>query len=131
MGKDGLLPKFLSEIHPKFNTPYKANIVILFIVGLFAAFIPGDVVGAMTSIGTLFAFILVCFSVIILRYKEPNLKREFKTPFVPYVPILGILVCLSMIYGLGWSNWVRLLVWLLIGLAIYFLYGKKNSSLLK
>ncbi|SNB33869.1 amino acid permease [Flavobacterium psychrophilum] len=129
MGKDGLLPKALGDLHPKYKTPYKANLVILVIVGLFAAFIPGDIVGDMTSIGTLFAFILVCISVIVLRKTEPEMKREFKTPFVPIVPILGVLVCLAMIYGLGWTNWLRLGVWLVIGLVIYFLYGKKNSKL--
>lgn len=129
MGKDGLLPKAFGDLHPKYKTPYKANLAILVIVGLFAAFIPGDIVGDMTSIGTLFAFILVCFSVIVLRKTEPNMKREFKTPFVPLVPILGIVVCLAMIYGLGWTNWLRLLLWLAIGLVIYFFYGKKNSKL--
>lgn len=129
MGKDGLLPKAFSDVHPKFKTPYKANLVILVIVGLFAAFIPGDIVGDMTSIGTLFAFILVCISVIVLRKTEPDMKREFKTPFVPLVPILGILVCLAMIYGLGWTNWLRLFAWLAIGLVIYFAYSKKNSNL--
>ena len=129
MGKDGLLPKAFSEVHPKYKTPYKANLAILVIVGLFAAFVPGDIVGDMTSIGTLFAFILVCISVIVLRKTEPNMKREFKTPFVPLVPILGILVCLAMIYGLGWTNWLRLLVWLAIGFIVYFVYSKKNSTL--
>ena len=129
MGKDGLLPKAFGDLHPKYKTPYKANLVILVIVGLFAAFIPGDIVGDMTSIGTLFAFILVCISVIVLRKTEPDLKREFKTPFVPLVPILGVIVCLAMIYGLGWTNWLRLGVWLLIGLVIYFVYSKKNSKL--
>jgi APA family basic amino acid/polyamine antiporter len=129
MGKDGLLPRAFSDVHPKFKTPYKANLVILVIVGLFAAFIPGDIVGDMTSIGTLFAFILVCISVIVLRKTEPDMKREFKTPFVPLVPILGIVVCLAMIYGLGWTNWLRLFAWLAIGLVIYFVYSKKNSNL--
>ena len=129
MGKDGLLPKAFSHLHPKFKTPYKANLVILAIVGLFAAFIPGDIVGDMTSIGTLFAFILVCISVIVLRKTEPDMKREFKTPFVPFVPILGVFVCLAMIYGLGWTNWLRLIAWLAIGLVIYFVYSKKNSNL--
>ena len=129
MGNDGLLPRSLGTLHPKYKTPYKANLVILAIVGLFAGFIPGKIVGDMTSIGTLFAFILVCISVIVLRKTEPNMKREFKTPFVPLVPILGVLVCLAMIYGLGWTNWLRLAVWLVIGLVIYFLYGKKNSKL--
>jgi APA family basic amino acid/polyamine antiporter len=129
MGKDGLLPKAFGDLHPKYKTPYKANLAILVIVGLFAAFIPGDIVGDMTSIGTLFAFILVCFSVIVLRKTEPDMKREFKTPFVPLIPILGIVVCLAMIYGLGWTNWLRLLLWLAIGLVIYFFYGKKHSKL--
>lgn len=129
MGNDGLLPTMFSEVHPKYKTPYKANLVILVIVGLFAAFVPGDIVGDMTSIGTLFAFILVCISVIVLRKTDPDMKREFKTPFVPFVPILGILVCLAMIYGLGWPNWLRLIAWMSVGCVIYFLYGKKNSKL--
>ncbi len=129
MGKDGLLPKAFGDLHSKYKTPYKANLVILVIVGLFAAFIPGDIVGDMTSIGTLFAFILVCISVIVLRKTHPEMKREFKTPFVPLVPILGVLVCLAMIYGLGWTNWLRLGAWLAIGLAIYFFYGKSRSVL--
>lgn len=129
MGKDGLLPKAFGDLHPKYKTPYKANLVILLIVGAFAAFIPGDIVGDMTSIGTLFAFILVCISVIVLRKTEPDLKREFKTPFVPLVPILGIIVCLAMIFGLGWTNWLRLIGWLALGLIVYFGYSKKNSKL--
>lgn len=129
MGKDGLLPKVFGDLHPKFKTPYKANIAIMLIVGLFAAFVPGRVVGDMSSIGTLFAFILVSISVLVLRKKEPDLKREFKTPFVPYVPVAGILVCLAMIFGLGLANWLRLGVWLILGLVIYFSYGKKKSNL--
>ena len=129
MGKDGLLPEVFGTLHPKFKTPYKANLAILVIVGLFAAFVPGRVVGDMTSIGTLFAFILVSIAVIVLRKKEPNLKREFKTPLVPYVPIAGILVCLAMIFGLGWANWLRLGVWLALGLIIYFGYSRKKSVL--
>jgi len=129
MSKDGLLPKVFSDVHPKYKTPYKANLFILVLVGLFAAFIPGDIVGDMTSIGTLFAFILVCIAVIILRKTEPDLKREFRTPWVPVVPILGIIVCSSMIFGLGWTNWLRLIGWLLIGFIIYFGYSKKRSKL--
>ena len=129
MGKDGLLPKAFGDLHPKYKTPYKANLAILVIVGLFAAFIPGDIVGDMTSIGTLFAFILVCVSVIVLRKTHPEMKREFKTPFVPLIPILGVITCLLMIAGMGWTNWLRLAVWLAIGLVVYFVYGKKNSKL--
>lgn len=131
MSRDGLLPAVFSDVHPKYKTPYKANLFILIIVGLFAAFVPGDIVGDMTSIGTLFAFILVCFAVIILRKTEPGLHREFKTPLVPLVPILGIVVCGAMIFGLGWTNWARLIGWLLIGFIIYFAYGKKHSKLQK
>ncbi len=129
MGKDGLLPKMFSDLHSKYKTPYKANIVIFVIVGAFAAFIPGDIVGDMTSIGTLFAFSLVCVSVIILRKKEPNMVREFKTPFVPLVPILGVITCVLMMAGLGWTNWLRLFAWMAIGILFYFFYGKKNSVL--
>ncbi|MEQ1554706.1 MAG: amino acid permease [Ferruginibacter sp.] len=129
MSNDGLLPKAFSDVHPKYKTPYKANLFILIIVGLFAALIPGDVVGDMTSIGTLFAFMLVCIAVIILRKTDPDLPRQFKTPFVPLVPILGVLVCGAMIYGLGWTNWLRLIVWLAIGFVIYFGYSRKNSKL--
>jgi APA family basic amino acid/polyamine antiporter len=118
-----------SDLHSKFKTPYKANVAILIIVGAFAAFVPGDIVGDMTSIGTLFAFVLVCISVIILRKREPNMKREFRTPWVPFIPILGVLVCLSMMYGLGWPNWLRLFAWMAIGVLIYFIYSKKNSVL--
>jgi APA family basic amino acid/polyamine antiporter len=129
MGKDGLLPGFFSDLHSKFKTPYKANIAILIIVGAFAAFIPGDIVGDMTSIGTLFAFALVCISVIILRKREPNMIREFRTPWVPFVPILGIITCVLMMVGLGWTNWLRLFAWMAIGIVIYFTYSKKNSKL--
>lgn len=129
MSRDGLLPKVFSDIHPKFKTPYKANLIFLFVVGAFASFVPGDIVGDMTSIGTLFAFMLVCAAVIILRKTDPDHPREFKTPFVPYVPVLGILVCGAMIFGLGWTNWLRLGGWLLIGFVIYFLYSKNHSKL--
>ncbi len=131
MSKDGLLPKVFSELHPKYKTPYKANLFILIIVGIFAAFVPGDIVGDMTSIGTLFAFMLVCAAVIVLRKTDPDLPRQFKTPLVPIVPILGIVVCGLMILGLGWPNWLRLIVWLLIGFIIYFSYGKKHSLVQK
>lgn len=129
MGKDGLLPKAFSDLHSKYQTPYKANLIILVIVGLFAAFVPGDIVGDMTSIGTLFAFVLVCISVIVLRKKEPEMKREFKTPLVPLVPILGVFACGLMMIGLGWTNWLRLFAWMAFGVILYFAYGKKNSKL--
>ncbi|GGH19043.1 MULTISPECIES: amino acid permease [Pedobacter] len=129
MSKDGLLPRIFSDLHPKFKTPYKANMIIFVICALFAAFVPGDVVGDMTSIGTLFAFILVCAAVIVLRKTDPNLHREFKTPFVPLLPILGIIACGLMILGLHWTNWLRLFGWLAIGFVIYFGYSRKHSVL--
>lgn len=128
MSKDGLLPKVFSDIHPTYKTPYKGNLAILVLVALFAGFVPGNVVGHMTSIGTLFAFILVCVAVIVLRKTEPNMPRQFKTPFVPLVPILGIIACSAMIFGLGAENWIRLIAWLVIGFVIYFGYSRKHSK---
>lgn len=129
MSRDGLVPKVFSDVHPKYRTPYKSNWIFFLFVGAFAAFVPGDIVGDMTSIGTLFAFMLVCAGIWILRVKNPDIQRQFKTPLVPLVPILGIIVCGAMIYGLGWTNWARLLVWLVIGFVIYFGYSRRNSLL--
>ncbi|HXM32159.1 MAG TPA: amino acid permease [Chthoniobacterales bacterium] len=127
MSKDGLVPKVFSQVHPRFRTPYKSNLLFFVFTGVFAAFIPEDVVGEMTSIGTLFAFMLVCAGVWILRVRRPDLARGFRVPALPAVSILGILVCGAMIYGLGWTNWMRLLVWLVIGFIFYFGYGKSHS----
>jgi len=129
MSRDGLVPKMFSDLHPKYSTPYKSNWIFLVLVGGFAAFVPGDIVGDMTSIGTLFAFILVCAGVWILRVTNPEIPRQFKVPLVPVVSILGIVVCGAMIAGLGWTNWLRLGVWLVVGLLIYFGYSRKNSKL--
>ncbi len=129
MSRDGLVPKLFSDLHPKFHTPYKSNWIFLVLVGGFAAFVPGDIVGDMTSIGTLFAFMLVCAGVWILRVTNPEIPRQFKVPMVPVVSVLGIAVCGAMIAGLGWTNWARLGGWLLIGLVIYFGYSRKNSKL--
>lgn len=131
MSKDGLVPKVFSAVHPKYKTPYKSNLIFLVFVGLFAAFVPGDVVGDMTSIGTLFAFTLVCIGVLILRKTDPNRERPFKTPFMPVVPILGAAVCILMMVGLGAHNWERLLIWMAIGMAIYYLYSVKHSVVRK
>ncbi|HRR24816.1 MAG TPA: amino acid permease, partial [Bacteroidia bacterium] len=129
MSRDGLLPKVFSELHPVYRTPYKSNLILFVFVGLFAAFVPGDIVGDMTSIGTLFAFMLVAAGVIIMRKTNPDAKRTFRTPLVPLVPILGIIVCGAMIFGLGWPNWSRLLMWLALGFVIYFGYSAKHSKL--
>ena len=131
MSRDGLVPKVFSDVHPKHRTPYKSNWIFFLFVGAFAAFVPGNIVGEMTSIGTLFAFMLVCAGIWILRVKNPEIKREFKTPLVPLIPILGILVCGAMIFGLGWTNWLRLAGWLALGFIIYFGYSKRNSKLRK
>jgi APA family basic amino acid/polyamine antiporter len=129
MSKDGLLPKIFSDLHPKFNTPFKSNIVLCIFICLFAGLVPISIVGEMTSIGTLLAFVMVCLGIIILRKQQPDLERPFKTPFVPLVPILGILTCVLMMVSLPFDTWLRLIVWLAIGFVIYFFYGKKNSKL--
>jgi basic amino acid/polyamine antiporter, APA family len=129
LATDGLVPKIFADIHPRYGTPWKTNLIFLAFVGAFAAFVPGDIVGDMTSIGTLFAFILVCAGVWILRVRRPDLPRDFRSPFVPVFPILGIVVCASMIFGLGVANWLRLGVWLVVGLLIYAFYGRKHSKL--
>jgi len=129
MSRDGLVPRVFSDVHPKFRTPYKSNLLFFVFTGAFAAFVPADVSGEMTSIGTLFAFILVCAGVWIMRVRRPDLERGFRVPMVPVVSTLGILVCGAMIYGLGWTNWMRLIVWLLIGFIFYFTYGKNHSRI--
>jgi basic amino acid/polyamine antiporter, APA family len=128
MSHDGLVPKIFSDIHPRFRTPYKSNMLFFVFTGMFAAFLPEDIVGEMTSIGTLFAFVLVCIAVWILRVRRPDLPRAFRVPAVPIVTPLGVIICAAMIYGLGWTNWLRLGVWLVIGLAIYFGYGRRHSK---
>lgn len=131
MSKDGLMPKVFSEVHSKFRTPAKNNLLFMIIVSLFAAFIPARVVGEMTSIGTLFAFILVCLGVLIMRKKMPDAPRAFRTPLVPFVPIAGIFVCLFMMVFLPLDTWIRLIVWMMIGFDLYLFYGMKNSILNK
>lgn len=129
MSKDGLIPKVFSSVNPRTQTPAKNNLLFMLFVSLFAAFVPARVVGEMTSIGTLFAFILVCIGVWVMRRKMPELQRSFKTPMVPLVPILGILTCLFMMVFLPMDTWIRLLVWMLIGMDIYLAYGVQHSKL--
>ncbi|MBA3722772.1 MAG: amino acid permease [Parachlamydiaceae bacterium] len=131
MSKDGLIPKPFSYVHPKFHTPWISSLILMVCVGIFAAFAPLSLVGHMTSIGTLLAFTIVCASVIVLRKTHPHLNRPFKVPLVPLIPILGILTCFALMLSLGIATWVRLTVWIFIGIAVYFLYGKKHSHLEK
>jgi len=129
MSKDGLLPPVFHRVHHKFRTPAKSNLLFMIFVSLFAAFVPARVVGEMTSIGTLFAFILVCVGVWVLRVKQPEIKRAFKTPLVPLIPILGIVTCLFMMVFLPLDTWIRLLVWMIIGFDVYLFYGLRHSAL--
>lgn len=129
MSKDGLVPKIFSSIHPKFQTPHKSNLFFLLFVSIFAAFVPGRVVGEMTSIGTLFAFILVCAGVLVLRKSMPDAPRAFRVPLVPLIPVLGILVCFFMMAFLPLDTWMRLILWMIVGLDVYLFYGLKNSHL--
>ena len=129
MSKDGLIPRIFSSVNPKTQTPAKNNLLFMLFVSAFAAFVPARVVGEMTSIGTLFAFILVCIGIWVMRKKMPELPRAFKTPMVPLVPLLGIITCLFMMVFLPMDTWIRLLVWMLIGLDIYLVYGAKHSML--
>ncbi|MCK6648269.1 MAG: amino acid permease [Bacteroidia bacterium] len=131
MSKDGLLPKVFSDVHAKFGTPSKSNLLFMVFVSLFAAFVPANVVGEMTSIGTLLAFILVCVGVMVLRKTQPDLPRAFKTPLVPLIPLLGVAACLFMMLFLPLDTWLRLIIWMLVGIDIYLVYGTKNSKLAK
>ncbi len=129
MSKDGLLPKLFSDLHPKFATPYKCNLLFAVFVSLFAGFVPVKVVGELVSMGTLFAFVLVCIGVMLMRKTEPNAVRPFRTPLVPLVPILGILVCVAMMVSLPGLTWLNMLAWMVIGFIVYFLYSKNHSKL--
>jgi basic amino acid/polyamine antiporter, APA family len=129
MSNDGLIPNVFSQLHPKFKTPYKSNWILFFFVGAFAAFVPGHVAGDLTSFGTLLAFVLVCVGILVLRNSNPEIKRPFKTPLVPLIPILGILVCTFMIISLDHTTQIVALFWMIVGLAIYFTYGYKHSKL--
>ncbi|MBS1832682.1 MAG: amino acid permease [Acidobacteria bacterium] len=129
MAKDGLLPKVFAELHPKFRTPYKSNWILFVFVGLFSAFLPGSLAGDLTSIGTLFAFVLVSAGVWIMRRSDPDAKRPFRTPLVPIVPLLGVLICSGLIISVDRTTQLTAGAWMLVGFVIYFLYSKANSKL--
>ena len=129
MSQDGLVPKIFSDVHPRYRTPWKSQALFFVFTAVFAALVPGNIVGEMTSIGTLFAFVLVCAGVWIMRVRRPDVPRGFVVPALPLVAVLGILTCGAMIYGLGWTNWLRLAAWLAIGLVLYFGYAMRHSRL--
>ena len=129
MARDGLLPEWAGRIHPRFRTPWISSIVVGFCVALFASLLPINVLGQLTSIGTLLAFVIVSAGVWILRVRRPDLPRPFKAPFVPLTPILGMGISFALMASLPWSTWLRLIVWLILGMGIYFGYGRKHSVL--
>jgi APA family basic amino acid/polyamine antiporter len=130
MARDGLVPKgFFADVHPKFRTPWKSTIAIGLFVALMTGFLPIDALLHLTNIGTLFAFVIVCGAVLIMRKTEPNANRPFRCPLVPVVPTLGIVLCLLLMFSLPAANWYRLLGWLALGMCIYFFYGRHHSTL--
>jgi uncharacterized membrane protein len=129
MSRDQLLPAGVSKVHPKYRTPYITTIITGAIVSLVAGFTPINVLGEMTSIGTLFAFVIVCAAVMVLRVKRPDARRPFRVPFGPLFPILGVISCLYLMVNLTVMTWVRFLVWLNIGMVIYWFYGRTHSPL--
>jgi len=128
MSRDGLLPQLFSDIHSKYHTPYKSNILCMVCVSIFALFVPENVVSELSSIGTLTIFSIVCFGILVIRKRMPDAPRTFRTPWVPSIPILGILTCLSMMFFLSFKTWILLIIWILAGYDIYAFYGFKNSK---
>jgi APA family basic amino acid/polyamine antiporter len=131
MSRDGLLPEWAGAVHPRFRTPWISTLLVGGFVAIFASVIPIEILGELVSIGTLLAFVIVCFGVWILRVRRPHLHRPFKTPWVPVVPILGILVSLGLMASLPLDTWIRLIVWLIIGMVIYFTYSRHHSRVQK
>ncbi len=129
MSRDGLLPRLFSGVHKQYGTPYKSTILTGSVSALIAGILPINILGELVSIGTLMAFVIVCISIIVLRKTNPDIKRPFKTPLVPLVPILGAAICLAQMISLPWDTWLRLIVWMLIGFVIYFTYSAKHSKL--
>jgi APA family basic amino acid/polyamine antiporter len=128
MSKDGLLPKWASTIHTRFRTPYISTILVGVSVATVAALTPIDVLGNLVSIGTLLAFVIVCSGVWMLRWRGTDVPRAFVAPWIPFTPIMGISVSLLMMLSLGKETWARLIIWLIVGLFIYFFYSRKHSK---
>jgi len=131
ISKDGLLPQIFAKVNKKRGTPQNATIFACIVSGLVAGLFPLNVLFELVSIGTLMAFTVVCIAIVILRKTEPNLKRPFKTPFVPVLPLLGAALCIVQMAALPWPTWIRLILWTIIGIVIYFVYGIKHSKLNK
>jgi APA family basic amino acid/polyamine antiporter len=129
MARDGLLPPVFGKVHPKFQTPWLATIITGSVATLIAGFFPIGLLGELVSIGTLLAFVIVSAGILVLRSRSPELHRPFRTPLVPFVPIMAILICGLMMYWLPRDTWLRLIIWMAIGLLIYFVYGKSHSKL--
>ena len=129
MSRDGLLPRLFAEVHPKFRTPWKCNLVLYVFVGLLGGFLPGDITGNMTNLGTLFAFVLVCIGVMVMRSKNPNHPRPFRAPLVPFVPVLGVIFCVAMIISVDSTSKIAAGSWMIVGLFVYFLYARRHSNL--
>ena len=129
MSRDGLLPNVFSEVHPKYRSTFKSNLLFLVLISIFTLFVPAHIAGELTSIGTLFAFIIVSISILVMRKKQPDAPRAFKTPGVPVIPILGIGICLFMMVFLPFDTWIRLVLWMLLGHNVYVFYGSRRSKL--
>ena len=129
MARDGLLPPVFGKVHSRFQTPWLATIITGLVAAAVAGLFPIGLLGQLVSIGTLFAFVIVCGGVLVLRYQRPDIPRPFRTPFVPFVPIMGVLVCGYLMWALPRDTWLRLIIWMAIGISIYFLYGRRHSRL--
>jgi APA family basic amino acid/polyamine antiporter len=128
MSRDGLLPRVFSRVHPRFRTPHVSTMMTGAIIALAAGLTPIGVLGQLVSIGTLLAFVLVCLGIIVLRRVAPDVPRPFRTPWVPFVPIMGAAICLVQMVALPGATWTRLLIWLAVGLVVYFVYGRRHAT---